>query len=41
MIFDEFIKKVEKENKKIIPICSYAQKQFEKRPEIHFLLKGE
>lgn len=31
IIFDEFIKKVKKENRKVIPICSYAKAQFEKR----------
>lgn len=39
IILDEFIQKVRKENKKIIPICSYAQKQFEKREEIRDVLK--
>jgi|GEM_PF-4153618 len=39
IIFDEFINKVEKENKKVIPVCSYAQKQFEKREDIRHILK--
>lgn len=39
-IFNAFLEKAKKENKKIIPICSYAQKQFEKREEIKELLKN-
>ena len=39
MLFDEFIKKVQSENRKIIPICSYAQKQFEKNCNLKHILK--
>lgn len=38
-IFNAFLEKAKKENRKITPICSYAQKQFEKREEIKELLK--
>ena len=38
-LFDEFIKKAQNENKKIIPICSYAQKQFEKNSNLENILK--
>lgn len=39
IIFDEFIKKVKKENRKVIPICSYAKAQFEKREALEEFLK--
>lgn len=39
IIFDEFIKKVRKENRKVIPICSYAKAQFEKREALEEFLK--
>ncbi len=39
IIFDEFIKKVRKENRKVIPICGYAKAQFEKIEELKMLLK--
>lgn len=41
IIFDEFIKKVKKENRKVIPICSYAKAQFEKREALEEFLKKE
>lgn len=40
IIFNEFIAKVKKEKRKIIPICSYAQAQFQKRKEIQELKKS-
>lgn len=40
IIFNEFIKKAEKENRKIIPICAYAKAQFQKRQEIQKFLKS-
>ena len=39
IIFDEFIKKVKKEDRKVIPICSYAKAQFEKREALEEFLK--
>ncbi len=39
IIFDEFIEKVKKENRKVIPVCSYAKSQFEKIEGIQKLLK--
>lgn len=39
IIFNEFMEKVKKENHKVIPICSYAQAQFQKREEIKELKK--
>lgn len=39
IIFDEFIKKAKKENRKVIPICSYAKAQFEKREALEEFLK--
>lgn len=39
IIFDEFIKKVKKENRKVIPICSYAKAQFEKREALEEFFK--
>lgn len=41
IILNEFISIVEKKNRKIIPICSFAKKQFEKRDEIKYLLKNK
>lgn len=41
ILLDEFIQKVRQEKKKIIPICTYAQKQFEKREEIRDVLKKQ
>ena len=38
-IFDEFIEKAKKEERKITPICSYARVQFERRKELEELLK--
>lgn len=40
IIFDRFIEKAQKEKSKIIPICSYAKVQFEKRKEIQDILKN-
>lgn len=41
ILLDEFIEKARKENKKITPICTYAQKQFEKRKEIGDVLEKQ
>ena len=38
-LFNKFIEKASKENKKIIPICSYAKKQFEKNKSLEKILK--
>ncbi|MFR2534021.1 MAG: N-acetyltransferase [Clostridia bacterium] len=40
IIFNEFIEKVKKEKRKVIPICTYAQAQFRKRKSIQYLLKN-
>ena len=39
IVFYEFLKKVKSENKKVIPVCPYAKLQFQKSPEIQYLLK--
>lgn len=39
IIFNKFIEKVKQKERKIIPICSYACSQFQKRKEIQELLK--
>lgn len=33
-LFEHMMEKLEKENKKAIPVCSYAIKQFERHPEL-------
>lgn len=33
-LFDFVIEKMKQEKRKIIPVCSYAVKQFEKRPDL-------
>ena len=38
-LFNELINKVKQENKKITPICTYAQKQFERETAIKNMLK--
>lgn len=38
-LFDLLIDKMKREGRKIIPICSYAVKQFERRPELHSMLE--
>lgn len=41
IVFNEFIEKAKKEQYRIIPICSYAQAQFQKRKDIQEMLKKQ
>lgn len=40
MLFNEFIEEIKKRGRKITPICSYAQAQFQKRKDIQEMLKN-
>ncbi|WP_392558516.1 GNAT family N-acetyltransferase [Orbus mooreae] len=37
-LFNLVIEKMQQEGRKIIPICSYAKQQFERRPELQTIL---
>lgn len=37
-LFNQVIEKMRQEGRKIIPICSYAQQQFDKKPELQDML---